>query len=81
MYLGSLFLIWPPLQIVSIICSLYCVYQLYTGIPILKKTTVDKQVAYLAVIIIITVICLILVGIIESKIIQAINRPKVPRLF
>ena len=81
MYLGSIFLIWPPLSIVSIICSLYCVYQLYTGIPIMKKTTVDKQVAYLAVIIIITVICLILVGIIESKIIQEINRPKIPRLF
>ena len=81
MYLGSIFLIWPPLGIVSIICSLYCVYQLYTGIPIMKKTTVDKQVAYLAVIIIITIICIILVGIIESKIIQEINRPKVPRLF
>ena len=81
MYLGSIFLIWPPLQIVSIICSLYCVYQLYTGIPIMKKTAVDKQVAYLAVIIIITVVCIILVGIIESKIIQEINKPKVPRLF
>lgn len=81
MYLGSIFLIWSPLSIVYYICSLYCIYQLYTGIPIMKKTTVDKQVAYLAVIIIITVVCLVLVGIIESKIIQEINRPKIPRIF
>lgn len=81
MYLGALFLIWPPLNIVAIICSLYCIYQLYTGIPVMKKTTVDKQVAYLAVIIIITVICLILVTIIQSKIIEAINTPRIPRLF
>ena len=25
MYLGAIFLIWPPLNIVAIICSLYCV--------------------------------------------------------
>ena len=47
----------------------------------MKKTTVDKQVAYLAVIIIITMVCIILVGIIENKILQEINRPKTPRLF
>ncbi|MBS1631573.1 MAG: YIP1 family protein [Bacteroidetes bacterium] len=80
MYLGSFFLIWPPLGIVAIICSLYCVYQLYTGIPIMKKTAVDKQVAYLAVIIIVTAICVILVSIIQSKIIQEINRPQIPRI-
>ncbi|MCC7402486.1 MAG: YIP1 family protein [Chitinophagaceae bacterium] len=76
MYIGAIFLIWPPLGIISILCSLYCIYQLYTGIPVMKKTSVDKQVAYLAVIIIVTAICIILVSIIQSKIMQEINRPK-----
>lgn len=80
MYLGSFFLIWPPLGIIAILCSLYCIYQLYTGIPIMKKTAVDKQVAYLAVIIIVTAVCVILVGIIQSKIIQAVNTPRMPRI-
>ncbi|MCZ2459717.1 MAG: YIP1 family protein [Chitinophagales bacterium] len=77
MYLGAIFLIWSPLAIIAILCSLYCIYQLYTGIPIMKKTAVDKQVAYLAVIIIVTAICIILVSIIQSKIIQEINKPKI----
>lgn len=76
LYIGSFFLIFPALGILVIICSLYCIYQLYTGIPIMKKTTVDKQVAYLALIILVTIVCLILLGIVESKIIEAINRPR-----
>lgn len=80
MYLGAIFFIWSPLAIIAILCSLYCIYQLYTGIPIMKKTAVDKQVAYLAVIIIVTAVCIILVSIIQNKILQEINRPKIPKL-
>lgn len=79
-YVGALFFIFPALNIIVIICTIYCVYPLYTGIPVIKKTTADKQVAYLAVIILITVVAVILVGVVQNEIIKSINRPQVPGL-
>ncbi len=76
-YVGAVFLILPALGILAILCTLYSIYPLYTGIPIMKKTTVDKQVAYLAVVILITIVASILVGIIQAEIIKSINTPKV----
>ncbi len=76
-YVGAVFLILPALSILAILCTLYSIYPLYTGIPIMKKTTVDKQVAYLAVVILITIVASILVGIIQAEIIKSINTPKV----
>jgi hypothetical protein len=41
----------------------------------MKKTAVDKQVAYLAVVILITVVAVILVGVVQKEIIKAFMRP------
>jgi hypothetical protein len=76
-FVGALFFLFPALNIIVILCTIYCIYPLYTGIPIMKKTAVDKQVAYLAVVILITIVAVILVGVIQSEIIKAINRPAV----
>jgi Yip1 domain len=76
-YVGALFFLFPALHILVIICTIYCIYPLYTGIPIMKKTTVDKQVAYLAVVILITIVAVILVGVIQTEIIKAFNRPTI----
>ena len=78
-YVGSLFLIFPALWILVLLCSLYSLYPLYTGLPILKKTPADKQIAYFAVILIVTVLLFILLGILEKEIIKAFQ-PK-PRGF
>jgi hypothetical protein len=74
-YVGAVFLIFPALNIIVILCTIYCIYQLYTGIPVMKKTAADKQVPYLAVVILITVVAVILVSIVEKKIIESLNRP------
>ncbi len=74
-YVGSIFLLFPALNIISILCTIYSIYPLYTGIPVMKKTAVDKQVAYLAVVILITVVAVILVGVIQAEIIKSFNRP------
>jgi hypothetical protein len=74
-YVGAIFLLFPALNIISILCTVYSVYPLYTGIPLMKKTTVDKQVAYLAVIILITIVAVILVGLVQAEIIKAFMRP------
>ncbi|MBL7738062.1 MAG: YIP1 family protein [Chitinophagaceae bacterium] len=77
-YIGAIFYLFPALYILVILCSLYCIYALYTGIPAMKKTTADKQVAYLAVIILITIVAMILLGLIQTEIMKAINKPKMP---
>lgn len=74
-YVGAIFLLFPALNIIAILCTIYSVYPLYTGIPVMKKTAIDKQVAYLAVIILITVVAVILVGVIQTEIIKSFNRP------
>ena len=82
-YVGAIFLLFPALNILVILCTLYCIYALYTSIPVMKKTAADKHVAYLAVIILITVVAMILVGLIQAEIMKTINRPATPnfRLF
>jgi Yip1 domain len=80
-FVGAIFYLFPALNILVIICTIYCVYALYTGISIMKKTTADKQVAYLAVVILITIVAVILVGVIQTEIIKSINRPAMGGLF
>jgi len=76
-YVGSLFLVFPALWILVLLCTLYSLYPLYTGLPILKKTPADKQIAYFAVILIVTVLLTILLGILEKEIIRAFQpKPK-----
>lgn len=75
-YVGAIFLIFPALGIVYILCTLYSIYPLYTGIPVMKKTPVDKHVAYLAVVILITVVAVILVGVIQGEVIKSFSRPR-----
>jgi hypothetical protein len=79
-YVGAIFLLFPALNILVILCTLYCIYALYTGIPAMKKTAADKQVGYLAVIILITVVAMILVGLIQAEIMKVVNRPATPNM-
>ena len=74
-FVGAIFLLFPALNILVILCTLYAIYPLYTGIPVMKKTTEDKQVAYLAVVILITVVAMIIVGIIQAEILKSVMRP------
>ena len=71
-YVGAFFLIYPPLSIIYFICALYCIYLLYTGIPVMKKTPADKQVSYLVVIIIVLLAVMIIIGVVQAAIIRSI---------
>ncbi|HYM92596.1 MAG TPA: Yip1 family protein [Chitinophagaceae bacterium] len=70
-YLGAIFWLFPALWILVLLCSLYSLYALYTGIPVLKKTTADKQIAYFAVILLITVVLAILLNLLMTEIAKA----------
>lgn len=77
-YVGAIFMLFPALNILVIICTVFSVYALYVGIPIMKKTAEDKQVGYLAVIILLTIIAMILIGLIQAEIMKSLYRPRVP---
>jgi hypothetical protein len=77
-FVGAIFMIFPALSILVILCSIYSLYALYMGIPIMKKTPEDKQVGYLAVIILLTIVAMILIGLIQAEIMKSINRPSMP---
>ncbi|MBS1921131.1 MAG: DUF1282 family protein [Bacteroidetes bacterium] len=70
-YLGAIFWLFPALWILVLLCSLYSLYALYTGMPVLKKTPVDKQIAYFAVILLVTVVLVILLNLLMNEIAKA----------
>jgi hypothetical protein len=70
-YLAGIFWFFPALWILVLICSLYSLYALYTGIGVIKRTTPDKQVAYFAVVVLITVVLYILLQLLFTEIYKA----------
>ncbi|HLG38105.1 MAG TPA: Yip1 family protein [Chitinophagaceae bacterium] len=70
-FLAGIFWLFPALWILVLICSLYSLYALYTGIAVIKKTTADKQVAYFAVVVLITVVLYILLQLLFTEIYKA----------
>lgn len=75
-YVGAFFMIYPPLTIIYFLCSLYCIYLLYAGIPVMKKTPAEKHVSYLAVIILVLIVVMILIGVIQNAILRSIFRAR-----
>lgn len=57
---GGIFNLIPALAVLGLLASLYSVYLIYVGLPVLMRCPQDKAVAYTAV----TVLCGILVGIV-----------------
>jgi hypothetical protein len=65
-WLAGVFFIIPSLSIIGSLLSLYSLYLLFVGLPILMKSPEDKTVPYLAVIIIaaivLTVVMVVITG-------------------
>ena len=53
---GGIFLIIPGCIILAILASLYGLYLLYVGLPVLKKTPADKAVNYFVVVFVAAII-------------------------
>lgn len=70
-YVGAVFYILPFLGILASLFSLYCIYTMYVGIPVMKKTAADKQVAYLAVTILVTIVAMVIIGLVQAGILRA----------
>ena len=65
-WVGGVFLIFPPLAIVSLIFSLYSLVLLYLGLPIVMKVPQDRAMGYTAVVIIVWIVVMLIVGAITA---------------
>ncbi len=52
----------PQLRILSFLLSLYGIYLLYIGLPIMMKTPKDKAVGYLIVAVVVVIVVYLIVG-------------------
>lgn len=74
-FIAGVLHIWPPLGILVFLISLYGLYLLYVGLPIMMETPKEKVVGYIVVAIIITIVVYIVIGAISSAILSSIWRP------
>jgi hypothetical protein len=65
---GILFLFSTSVSMLVLLCSMYAVYLLAVGLPVLNKTPKDKVVGY----VVLTIIAMILIGLILSFILDSV---------
>ncbi|HET6768116.1 MAG TPA: Yip1 family protein [Chitinophagaceae bacterium] len=63
---GGIFLLVPALSILAMLASLYGLYLLFLGLPILKKTPADKAVSYFVVVLVVAILVGILLYYIQN---------------
>lgn len=63
---GGIFLLVPALSILAMLASLYGLYLLFLGLPILKKTPADKSVSYFVVVLVVAILVGILLYYIQN---------------
>lgn len=67
--LGGVFAVIPALGALTLVASIYSLYLLYVGVPILMKVPQEKALPYTAVL----VVCAIVVGVIAGTILGAVR--------
>ncbi|MBW8830661.1 MAG: YIP1 family protein [Burkholderiales bacterium] len=48
LFVGGIFFLVPALSMLSVLANLYCIYLIYTGVPVLMKCPDEKAVPYTA---------------------------------
>jgi Yip1 domain len=66
-WVGGIFSIIPSLAILGLLVSLYSIYLLYLGLPVLMKSPQDKAVGYTAVVIIVAIVLYIVIGVVVAQ--------------
>ncbi|HEY2925717.1 Yip1 family protein [Piscinibacter sp.] len=65
-FVGGIFSLVPGLAILGLIASLYSIYLIYTGLPVLMKCPPDKAGAYTAVVIVCGVVAMVVLALVSS---------------
>lgn len=66
--IGGVFTLLPALAMLGLVASLYSIYLLYTGLPVLMKSNREKSGAYTAVVILAAIVLGLVVGAISALI-------------
>ena len=67
-WLAGILMIFPVLGIITLLISLYGLYLLYTGLPVLMKSPPEKAMGYTVVVIIAAIVLFIVVGMITNAV-------------
>jgi hypothetical protein len=70
-FVGGIFSLLPAISILGLLASLYSIYLLYTGLPVLMRCPPEKAGAYTAVVIVCAIVLGILVAVVTSAIMPA----------
>lgn len=73
--LAGVLQIIPALGILVFLCSLYGLYLLYLGLPIMMETPQEKLIGYFVVIIIVMIVLYFVIGAIAGAVLAATWRP------
>ncbi|MGP1629163.1 MAG: Yip1 family protein [Giesbergeria sp.] len=66
--LGGVFTLLPTLAMLGLVASLYSIYLLYTGLPVLMKSNREKSGAYTALVILAAIVLGLIVGAVSAMI-------------
>jgi hypothetical protein len=65
-FLGGVFSLLPSLALLGLVASLYSIYLIYTGLPVLMRCPPEKAGAYTAVVIVCAILAMIVLGAVSS---------------
>jgi len=71
-WIAGILYVLPALGLIVTVASLYGLYLMYLGLPIIKKTPQDKQVIYLVVIIVSVLVVYMILGLILTGVVLGI---------
>lgn len=70
-WIGGIFLILPMLSILTFLASLYGLYLLYTGLPILMETPREKTLGYFVVVIIVSIVVSLIINVLARLVLPS----------
>lgn len=76
-WVGGLFSLLPALSVFGLFAALYSLYLLYTGLPVLMKSSPDRSLGYVVSIVVITIVLMIPVTAVVMLLSPAVHRPMV----
>ncbi|OPY00531.1 MAG: Inner membrane protein YohC [Syntrophorhabdus sp. PtaB.Bin184] len=70
-WIGGIFMIIPALGIITLLASLYGLYLLYTGLPVLMETPKEKTLGYFVVVIIVSIVVSLLINVLARLVLPS----------
>ena len=61
-WIAGILLVLPSLAVLGLLASVYSLYLLYLGLPVMMKAPPDKAVGYTAVIVLVAFVCAVVAG-------------------